>query len=272
MPSSQRGDEDELFRSFNDELMRSVRGAVRTSAANIEDACAIAWSQFLRYQPDRDGNWRGWLFTVARHEAVNLAVGDRQHRHFTSAEEAGTDGSPEPVDPRPEPQLLRMELIEALELLGRVPERRREAARLRVIGLSYAEVAAALGISYTRVNALLAEARRYMYADVAGARAEVSRHPRVARLHRLEQDTPRWLAKLIGRPPAVTQPEAMLPWRRAALAIDRYRTERRLSESRYGLGERPSDIEAARQYDRVRELIAASKASRQIGRGRAVER
>src|SRR3954471_17321226 len=127
MAPSQRGDEDALFRSFNDELMRSVRRAVGTSDANIEDACAIAWGQFLRYQPDRDRNWRGWLYTVAKHEAWRLESGDREHRHIALPGEEGLAGVPELADPRPSPQLLRMELREALTLLSRVPERRREA-------------------------------------------------------------------------------------------------------------------------------------------------
>jgi hypothetical protein len=50
-----RGDEARLFEQFNDELMRKVARNVQTSREVIEDACAIAWSQFLSHQPDRDG-------------------------------------------------------------------------------------------------------------------------------------------------------------------------------------------------------------------------
>jgi len=68
----QQGDEAELFALYNDELMRRVRGAVRTSPETVEDACSIAWAQFLRHQPDRKRDWRAWLFKTAQREAWAL--------------------------------------------------------------------------------------------------------------------------------------------------------------------------------------------------------
>src|SRR5215218_6027216 len=53
-PKPQQGDEAELFALYNDALMRRVARVVRTSPETIEDACSIAWAQFLRHQPDRD--------------------------------------------------------------------------------------------------------------------------------------------------------------------------------------------------------------------------
>ena len=41
-PPPVRGDEADLFRDFNDELMRRVRGAVYTTPEVVEDACAVA--------------------------------------------------------------------------------------------------------------------------------------------------------------------------------------------------------------------------------------
>ena len=61
MPGASRppqGDEAELFLSFNAELQRKIAIKVTTSPQIIEDACAFAWMEFLRYQPDRDGNGR----------------------------------------------------------------------------------------------------------------------------------------------------------------------------------------------------------------------
>ena len=37
-----RGDHDELFEELADRLLAAVRGAVRTSPVNAEDACAFA--------------------------------------------------------------------------------------------------------------------------------------------------------------------------------------------------------------------------------------
>src|ERR1700752_907019 len=65
-----RGDEAELLRAFNAELVRTVAGAVReTTPHTIEDACAYAWAQFMERQPDRELNWRGWLFRTAQRQA-----------------------------------------------------------------------------------------------------------------------------------------------------------------------------------------------------------
>jgi DNA-directed RNA polymerase specialized sigma24 family protein len=84
----QRGDEGELFAEFNDSLMRAVQRRVRTSRDNVEDACAIAWSTFLRRQPDRNRNWRGWLVTVAVREAIRL---DRRDRDEVAILEPGEE-------------------------------------------------------------------------------------------------------------------------------------------------------------------------------------
>src|SRR3954454_8855850 len=65
-----RGDEDELFRAYNHDLMRSIATAVHVSAEQtVEDACAFAWAKFLETQPDRGRNWKGWLFRTAQRQA-----------------------------------------------------------------------------------------------------------------------------------------------------------------------------------------------------------
>src|SRR3954447_11234741 len=80
---SPRGDEAELFRQFNDELMRDVSRHVSCSSAQtIEDACAFAWTQFLEVQPDRGRNWQGWLFTTAKREAWLLERGTYDHEEL----------------------------------------------------------------------------------------------------------------------------------------------------------------------------------------------
>src|SRR5215213_8388445 len=69
-----RGDEAELFRSYNRELVRSIAAAVESPSSDvIEDACSFAWAQFMRHQPDRDRDWRSWMFTTAQREAWKLS-------------------------------------------------------------------------------------------------------------------------------------------------------------------------------------------------------
>jgi DNA-directed RNA polymerase specialized sigma24 family protein len=74
-----RGDEAELCRAYNDELLQTVARSVRASSPQtIEDACAFAWAKFMENQPDRDRNWRGWLFRVAQFESWRL---ERERSH-----------------------------------------------------------------------------------------------------------------------------------------------------------------------------------------------
>ena len=47
----QQGDEAELFAVYNDELVRRVQRAVKTSPQIVEDAVSIAWAQFIAINP-----------------------------------------------------------------------------------------------------------------------------------------------------------------------------------------------------------------------------
>jgi hypothetical protein len=51
-----RGDEAALCLAHNDQVIREITRAVQAHPADIEDACAHAWVQFLRYQPSRERN------------------------------------------------------------------------------------------------------------------------------------------------------------------------------------------------------------------------
>jgi RNA polymerase sigma factor (sigma-70 family) len=258
------GDEEELFQSFNAELHRDVGRAVRASDADVEDACAYAWAQFLRYQPDRDRNWRGWLYRVATREAIRLSRIDthtlpifRTNEFF----ESEAKGVVEPIDPRQDLADKRIDLHDALVMLSRVPGRRKEAAVLKLIGLSYGEIADALDITPTAVNRLLVEARLHIYEQLAQHRAPSTRdRPRVARLAELEQNPPLWLSAKIGPVPSARHPAAKLAWRRAALALDDYRRD-------YGMRSlvewaRPTDRDEAARFDRAERAIAEVHAKR----------
>jgi RNA polymerase sigma factor (sigma-70 family) len=272
MGPPQQGDEAALFESYNDELVRTVRGSVNTSLANVEDACAFAWAQFLRYQPDRDRNWRGWLYRVASREARRSATRESRLRFIGQPDPSDPHALPELPDPKPAPQMQRLELQEALETLSRVPQRRREAAALRMIGLRYDEIADVLGISATRVNALLAEANVYIRADVLSREPLRSDQPRVARLHELEHDTPEWLSTVIGPAPSAQHPTVLLAWRRAALALDDYRSGRGDEPNTAGLGDRPEVPEDARRFDRAVDAIEGLRTARAPDRTQSLER
>jgi RNA polymerase sigma factor (sigma-70 family) len=269
MDPSQRGDEAELFASFNNELVRKVARAVRTSAANVEDGCAFAWAQFLRYQPDRERNWRGWLVRVAAREALHLHIDERDVVHVAPSEGQGAGVLPEVPDTRPSPQLQHLELRDALGVVSRIPQRRREVAVLRLIGLKYSEIGKALGLSYSQVNRLLTEADAHIREEIARVRAG-SERPRVARLHELEDEPPKWLTKYIGRSPA--HPAARLAWRRAALVLDDLRTQIGEEPLLDGLKSATVPLESCSDFDRARDVIAKAREAKAMSRAPGLER
>jgi RNA polymerase sigma factor (sigma-70 family) len=265
------GDEGALYESFNDELQRDVARAVGTSAANVADACAIAWGQFLRYQPDRDRNWRGWLYRVATREAARLHRADRG----VTIRVGVYDGSAPVVDPpdhREEPHIKRIEVRDALAMLSRVPGRAREVAVLHLVGLTYVEIAEALGLTYTRVDKLLRAAREDLRdQELRHAGREPEARPRVARLASLEEDPPGWLVSVIGRPPGRKHSGLLLAWRRAALAVDDYR-DTDAPGIAAGMGARPSDPASRQRYDRAKREIQRLDDARRQSRARSIER
>ena len=67
-----RGDEAQLFREYNDELMLTVAQNVRTdSPQTVEDAVGFAWERFMVYQPERDMKLAG--LAVPHRPASGLA-------------------------------------------------------------------------------------------------------------------------------------------------------------------------------------------------------
>src|SRR3954447_6205068 len=118
-PKPQQGDEAELFALYNDALMRRVASVVRTSHETIEDACSIAWAQFLRHQPDRDREWRAWLFRTAQREAWHLDS-ERREAKSLDADLGHPDRAPEPPDAH-DRYGERDELEAAVDVLERLP-------------------------------------------------------------------------------------------------------------------------------------------------------
>jgi hypothetical protein len=56
---------------------------VNTSPELIDDACAFAWVQLIRRQPDRNRNWRAWMVTVAERGAWRLHSGESRATSLT---------------------------------------------------------------------------------------------------------------------------------------------------------------------------------------------
>jgi DNA-directed RNA polymerase specialized sigma24 family protein len=154
------GDEGALFREHHRRLLQVVAGLVRGADEDIEDACAFAWSQFLRRQPDREMTFP-WLAKVAMREAWRLC--ERRRR------DARLDDMPEDSCGALACDNLEDALAarEALQILASLPERQRRYLVLKVSGYSYVEIRTATGATHTNVNKHLCRAR----ASVRVARA-----------------------------------------------------------------------------------------------------
>lgn len=140
-------DEASLYETFNRRLVRKVSSRVKASPEIVEDACAFAWSQFMRYQPSRDRAWRSWLITHRGAGSLAAPGIDAGHRPLEFKKETGEWLAYEPADPHVDRAEQHAEAHEALSVLATVSERRRHAKELQVAGLNYDEIARALGIS-----------------------------------------------------------------------------------------------------------------------------
>jgi len=162
VPALLQGEDAQLFAAFHDELRRTVRKVVHTSAANVDDACADAWLALLRYRPERRPSIRGWLVVVAIREAVKRDRFDRRLRtlvEFGEREDAGAEVVADVVPSLQVSDDARHEANAALERVASLDRRDREVFVLHVAGYSYDEIAEMLGATRTAVDRYLRRAR-----------------------------------------------------------------------------------------------------------------
>jgi DNA-directed RNA polymerase specialized sigma24 family protein len=239
---------------FHVELFRSIHRTVRSSLETTDDACAFAWLQFLREQPDRDQNWQGWLFRVAQREAWRLNALDWKERDHVDL-----DGKlvvqPDPRDRYDE----HIRFDAALQELKKLPPALQRVVLIRSQVWKQEEVAEVMGIRPDQVEQLL-RAAAVQLAEVNESRHDRERpvaSPRAARLRELEDDPPAWLTSAIGRCPARSKSSAgvVLAWRRAALAIEDYRTISCHDSPTEAIGLAPSEPAARRAYARAQRAM-----------------
>jgi DNA-directed RNA polymerase specialized sigma24 family protein len=147
----QRGDESELFVALQYRLEQIVRAVVITSAANVQDACAFAWVQLLRRQPDRE-HVLMWLATTAIRQAIKLDRRDWRVARFEETELG--------FYPRYEVEDLELhaQALEALSEVARLEPRPRRLLALQVAGYTYEEIARITGDSVRTVDRQLRRA------------------------------------------------------------------------------------------------------------------
>jgi RNA polymerase sigma factor (sigma-70 family) len=273
MPSPDRpplGDEAQLFESFNPTLLYVIGRDVRTSSHVVEDACAFAWMQFLKHQPDRRREWKAWLVVTARREAWRLSRERNRTVRLDVRPDASAAGRefPDTHDPHDEALNLRA----TMDMLEELPPRLRRIAFLRGAGLRYSDIAEITGDSLSRVGVLVTRAndriRRTLEAEIDQKR---ELPPRARRLRELEDGPPRWLVAEIGQIPRSkgrreSNATRTLYWRRAALAIDDYRAMTGFDDDQRALGDRPAGGAAQRAFDVATRAVEAMNARRRDSR------
>lgn len=151
--------EKELFAQHARRLHAVVSATVRTSAANVDDACGFAWLQLVRHRPPAAVAF-AWLRTTAVREALKLHRRTGRSIRLDQVAEVA-------VDPilRPEAAL---ELIAAGQQIQVARLRPREARilGLRAAGYSRDEIAELTGESHRTVDRQLGRARRKLHDAV----------------------------------------------------------------------------------------------------------
>jgi RNA polymerase sigma factor (sigma-70 family) len=148
-----RGDEAQLFRNHELPLRAAVRHFAHVDEAIVDDACAHAWLQLMRCQPDRATAF-AWLRTVAVREAWRLSKLERRDVRLDampSVHDSGRDAVVPSIDAR-----------EALRYLAALPHRQRRFLTLQIAGHSRTEIAAHTGATHRTVDRQLARARRHL--------------------------------------------------------------------------------------------------------------
>lgn len=157
-----------IRRLFERHYARLVRFLYRRlgDRDRAEDLAQEAFVRLLSHRPRRP---ESWLYAVAANLARDEARGTaRRARHLRALEGEWSERSAEAPDAALDAGAAVTEVRAALDRLG---ERDRTILLLRAEGLSYREVAAALGVAATSVGPLLGRAQRRFLRAYESSRA-----------------------------------------------------------------------------------------------------
>jgi RNA polymerase sigma factor (sigma-70 family) len=156
---------DRLFAEEYARVAAIARRVVGDPVAAEDVAQDVFLDLHRRFGDDPGAGAPGWLHAAAAHAALNTVRGDR--RRTAREERFGADPS-ETADPAV--------LLEAAEtrravraLLARIPRRHATVLVLRYGGLSYAEIATAMGIGVNGVGTRLRRAEARLRKEVGDA-------------------------------------------------------------------------------------------------------
>jgi len=166
------GDVETLFEDLFRQQYATVVGIARRVLGDVHEAEDIAQDVFCAYHrshaPDA-AYAAAWLHRAAAHSALNAVRGrrrrrEREQREASQRERVRTD-SQAALDPQHELELSE-ERREVRAALARLPQKQAAVLMLRHSGLSYAAVAAALGVGTGQVGTLLRRAEAALHKEM----------------------------------------------------------------------------------------------------------
>jgi len=152
-----QGDFDTLFLRHYPRIVDLIGRVVRDQAQAEHLAADVFWKLYRKAPDGRDGRLGGWLYRAALRAALDaLKVASRRSRHETAAhaEYARTAAPGDPLE-----DLLALERqAQVRTVLARMKPKQARLLLLRASGLSYQEVADALGLNARSIGTQLARA------------------------------------------------------------------------------------------------------------------
>lgn len=154
-------DFDRLFRAEYSRVA-AIANRVLADPAEAEDVAQEVFLSFHRLHSPAAGYAPAWLHRAASHTALNrLRERKRRLRRELASAGPASDGT----DPAAE-AMMAADAERVRDALRRLPRKSAAVLALRYSGLSYAEVAAALGVGIGQVGTLLRRAEKRLRAEV----------------------------------------------------------------------------------------------------------
>ena len=159
------GGDERAFELLFQRYFASVHGVVLRIVGDPGEAEELTHDAFIKlYQrpivDTDDANVRAWLYRVATNSAFNALRSRRRRlgwlRRFAGRADSRDRDDTDPADIVADQDESR----QVRACLARLPERQRNALVLRFSGMSYAEVAEAVGVSANSVGTILARAEK----------------------------------------------------------------------------------------------------------------